>query len=82
MATKKATTTSDLAGDDLTASAQDPSPSQEDTLSAIEELTDPGVVAKVEQPKTVKVKSPLGAVTEVPEGIVDSLLDSGYSKSK
>jgi hypothetical protein len=82
MAAKKATTTSDLSGDDLTATAQDPSPTQEDALASIEELTDPAVVAKVEQPKTVKVKSPLGAVTEVPEGIVDSLLDSGYSKSK
>ena len=32
--------------------------------------------------KSVKVKSPTGAVTEVPEALVDALLESGYSKSK
>jgi len=33
--------------------------------------------------KYVKVKAPFsGAVTEVPEGIVEALLESGYSKSK
>lgn len=32
--------------------------------------------------KPVKVKSPTGAVTEVPQSILDALLRSGYSKSK
>lgn len=32
--------------------------------------------------ETVKVKSPTGAVTEVPVGILDALLASGYSKTK
>ena len=54
----------------------------EERVAQTSELTDPAVVADVEQPKTVKVKSPLGAVTEVPEGIVEALLDSGYTKSK
>lgn len=48
----------------------------------VADLTDPAVVAKASDVKYVKVKSPFGSVTEVPEGIVDSLLDSGYSKSK
>ena len=38
--------------------------------------------ADVESVKTVKVKSPTGAVTEVPESILDALLESGYSKAK
>lgn len=54
----------------------------DDQLTKVSDLTQPETVADVEAPKTVKVKSPLGAVTEVPEGIVDALLDSGYSKSK
>lgn len=43
-------------------------------------LTDPAVVAKVPAVKTVKVTSPHGYVTEVPEEIVQALLDSGYTK--
>lgn len=77
MAVKKATTT-----EDLTASAEAATPTLEERVAQTVELTDPAVVADVEQPKTVKVKSPFGAVTEVPEGIVDALLESGYSKSK
>ena len=77
MAVKKATTT-----EDLTADAKDVSPSLDDRVAQVEELTDPAMVADVDSPKYVKVKSPSGAVTEVPEGIVDALLDSGYSKSK
>lgn len=34
------------------------------------------------EPSTTKVKSPTGSVTEVPEGILQALLDSGYTKSK
>jgi hypothetical protein len=49
---------------------------------AVEEHTDPAVLADVEQPKTYKVKSPAGDVVEVPESILDALLDSGYSKTK
>lgn len=54
----------------------------DDQLTKVSDLTAPEVVAEAETPKTVKVKSPLGAVTEVPEGIVEALLDSGYSKTK
>lgn len=54
----------------------------DDQLAKVSDLSQPETAAEVETPKTVKVKSPTGAVTEVPEGIVDSLLDSGYSKTK
>lgn len=54
----------------------------DDQLTKVSDLTQPETVAEVESPKTVKVKSPLGQVTEVPEGIVAALLDSGYSKTK
>lgn len=54
----------------------------DDQLTKVADLTADENVAEVDAPKTVKVKSPTGAVTEVPEGIVDSLLDSGYSKTK
>ena len=77
MAVKKATTI-----DDLTAAAEDVSPTLEQQVAQVEELTDPAMVADVDSPKYVKVKSPAGAVTEVPEGIVDALVDSGYSKTK
>jgi len=77
MAVKKATTT-----EDLTASAESPTPSLDEQVARVEEHTSPDMVAKVDSVKYVKVKSPSGAVTEVPEGIVDALLDSGYSKSK
>lgn len=82
MAVKKATTTSDLTTEDLTASAVDPSPTRDDLVAGVEESTSKDMLAKVDEPKTVKVKSPAGSVTEVPEGIVDALLASGYSKSK
>jgi hypothetical protein len=74
MAIKKATTTDDLRNEQQVAN--------DDQLEAVSELTDPATNAEVEQPKTVKVTSPTGSVTEVPEGIVEALLDSGYSKSK
>ena len=77
MAVKKAITT-----EDLTKSAESPSPSHEELVERVGEVTDPGMVADVESVKSVKVKSPWGVVTEVPEGIVAALLDSGYSKSK
>jgi hypothetical protein len=82
MATKKATTTSDLTAEDLTASAVDPQPTREELVENISEATAPEMVAKVDEPKTYKVKAPTGEVVEVPESILDSLLDSGYSKTR
>jgi hypothetical protein len=77
MAVKKATTT-----EDLTKSAESPAPTLEEQVARVEEATSPEMVAKVDTVKYVKVKSPTGTVTEVPEGILDALLESGYSKSK
>ena len=77
MAVKKATTT-----EDLTASAESASPTLAEQVERNVEATAPEALAKVDAPKVVKVKSPFGAVTEVPEGIVDALLESGYSKTK
>jgi hypothetical protein len=77
MAVKKPTTT-----EELTASAVDPAPTRTDLVEGIVENTDPEMVAKVDAPKTYKVKSPAGDTVEVPESILDALLDSGYSKTK
>lgn len=82
MAVEKATTTGDLSSEDLTAKAQDTLPTREQMVDRVVEHSAPETAAKVDAPKTVKVKSPAGTVTEVPEGIVDALLTSGYSKSK
>jgi hypothetical protein len=82
MATKKATTTADLTAEEYTAKAEDPQPTREELVEQVTEATDPEMVADVDQPKTHKVKSPLGAVTEVPESILDALLESGYSKTR
>jgi hypothetical protein len=46
---------------------------------AVEATADGGTV---EDGEYVKVKSPFGDVTTVPVGILDALLESGYSKSK
>ena len=77
MAARKPTTT-----EDLTASAESAAPTPEERVQDIVDNTDPDVVAKVDEVKTQKVKSPTGAVTEVPESIVQALLDSGYSKTR
>lgn len=77
MAVKKATTT-----EDLTASAKSVTPTLEDRVEQVTELTDSAVVAKVEDVDYVKVKSPTGTVTTVPASIAGALLESGYSKSK
>ena len=77
MAVKKATTT-----EDLTASAESVTPTLEDRVEQVTELTDSAVVAKVEDVDYVKVKSPTGTVTTVPASIAGALLESGYSKSK
>jgi len=85
MAVKKATTRADLEGkspEDVTAAAVDLSPTSEDILAGVEENTSKDVLADVDQPKSVKLKSPAGSVTEVPESIVDALVESGYSKTK
>lgn len=82
MATKKATTTSDLTAEDLTATAEDPQPTREELVEQVTEATAPEMVANVDQPKTQKVKAPTGEVVEVPESILDALLDSGYSKTR
>lgn len=74
------TTTDDLTQDGV--DGVDLSPTHDELVAGIEEHTDPDTNADVDAPKTVKVKSPSGAVTEVPESILDALLDSGYSKSK
>ncbi len=78
MAVKKATTTEDLSAD----SPNEQQAANADQLAKVSDLTDPATAGEVEEVKTVKVTSPLGAVTEVPESIVEALLDSGYSKSK
>lgn len=53
---------------------------------AIKKPTTTGDLTKVAEPEkdsgTVRVTSPTGFVTVVPESIVQSLLDSGYSKTK
>ena len=43
---------------------------------------DPALIVQADQPKTFKVKSPAGAVTEVPESIIDALLGSDYKRTK
>lgn len=79
MAVKKATTT-----EDVTAPAVEdgvaPSPTREDMVKRVEEHTDPDMVAEVKERKYTKLTSPSGFVTEVPNEIVDALLESGYSK--
>ncbi|GAB3776761.1 hypothetical protein FB382_004401 [Nocardioides ginsengisegetis] len=77
MPIKKATTT-----EDLTASAEATDPTPQELVDRVEEHTAPEVVARVDDVQYVKVKSPTGDVTTVPEGILDALLESGYSKSK
>jgi len=73
MAVKKATTTSDIKRNEQQVA-------NDDQLTRVTELTDPSVVENVEQPKLVRVTSPSGATTLVPEGILEALLDSGYTK--
>ena len=77
MAIRKPTTTADL-----TETAEAAGPTDAERVEQIAELTAPEMVADVKAPKTVKVTSPSGFVTEVPEGLAGMLLDSGYSKSK
>lgn len=77
MAVRKPTTTGDVAVDnDATP------PTIDEQVAAVEQNTDPAIVADVEQPKTVKLKSPAGFVTEVPQDIVSTLKDSGYKVTK
>ena len=81
MAVKKAVTTQDVtqpAGQEL--EGVDLSPTREAMVKRVEEHSDPDMVAEVKERKYTKVTSPAGAVTEVPDEIVDALLESGYSK--
>ena len=78
MAVKKATTVDDIKVDN---DAPAP-PSHEELVARVAEVTDPEMVADVKDVDYVKVKSPAGFVTKVPAGIVDSLLQSGYTKGK
>lgn len=80
MAARKPVTTDDVA---VEATAADvPVETFEDRVAAIDENTADDVRATVEDGEYVKVKSPFGDVTTVPVGILDALLESGYSKSK
>jgi hypothetical protein len=78
MAIDKPTKTSDIKDNMLGETSEAPVPER----ASVADLSDQSVLVDAKSPKTVKVTSPLGQVTEVPEGIVDALLDSGYSKSK
>lgn len=83
MAITKPTTTKDVATTpDLTDTAVAAGPAEAERVAQVTELTDAAVVADVKAPKYVKVTSPLGHESEVPESIVGVLLDSGYRKSK
>jgi hypothetical protein len=79
MAVKKATTT-----EDVTAPAVEdgvaPYPTREEMVKRVEEHSDPDMVAEVKERKYTKLTSPAGHVTEVPDEIVDALVDSGYTK--
>lgn len=80
MAARKPVTNDDVA---VEATAADvPVETFEDRVAAIDENTADDVRATVEDGEYVKVKSPFGDVTTVPAGILDALLESGYSKSK
>lgn len=81
MAVKKATTTEDVtqkAPEEL--DGVDLSPTRDEMVKRVEEHSDPDMVAEVKERKYTKVTSPSGHVTEVPDEILDSLLESGYSK--
>jgi len=80
MAARKPVTTDDVAVE-ATAGAV-PVETFEDRVAAIDENTAADVRAPVEDGEYVKVKSPFGDVTTVPVGILDALLESGYTKSR
>lgn len=77
MAITKATTTADL-----TDTGKAAGPTEQERVDQVVALTDEAVLADVKSPKYVRVTSPAGFVSDVPESIVQSLLDSGYSKAK
>lgn len=79
MAARKPVTTDDVA---VEATGDVSVETFEDRVAAIDENTADDVRATVEDGEYVKVKSPFGDVTTVPAGILDALLESGYSKSK
>lgn len=77
MAVRKPTTTADL-----TSNADVAPPTFEDQIAAVGDLTDAAMLAKVNSLKTIKVTSPAGVVTEVPQDILQALKDSGYKTGK
>lgn len=80
MAVKKATTTGDVAPASADLDGVNPSPTREEMVKRVEEHSDPDMVADVKERKYTKLTSPAGFVTEVPDEIVDALLESGYVK--
>ena len=80
MAVKKATTTSDVAPAPEEMDGVSPAPTREEMVARVEEHSDPDMVAEVKERRYTKLTSPAGFVTEVPDEIVDSLLESGYTK--
>lgn len=80
MAARKPVTTDDVAVEETVGDV--PVETFEDRVAAIDKNTADDVRASVEDGEYVKVKSPFGDVTTVPVGILDALLESGYSKSK
>ena len=83
MTITKPSTTKDVATTpDLTDTATSAGPTLQDRVDQIGELSDPAALADIKGPKYVRVKSPAGFVSDVPEDIVESLVESGYSKTK
>ena len=62
--------------------ARKPAEKPADVVVTTEDLTSEEAKAEVEDAKYVKVKSPMGAVSEVPVEIKQALLDSGYKVTK
>jgi hypothetical protein len=79
MAVKKATTTSDVTAPAVEGGVA-PSLTREQMVARVEEHSDPDMVAEVKERSYTKVTSPAGYVTEVPDEIVDALVESGYTK--
>lgn len=87
MAVKKATTTDDLTkveGESPEAPKVEDgvstAPTREQMVARVEEHTDPDMVAEVKKPGYTRVTSPQGFESTVPDSILGSLLESGYTK--
>jgi hypothetical protein len=79
MTVKKATTTSDLTTNQVEDGVS-PSLTRDQMVERIVEHSDPEMAAEVKERKSTKLTSPTGFVTEVPDELVDALVESGYSK--